>query len=465
MQNIYLQYFKMRKVSYSFVSIIIVMFIVVVNSIEYKEWEKDRIIIHDVISYYSYLPAVFIYHDLSFNFTKKIDDKIVKKKIWTQEAPNGNKVVKMTMGNAICWAPFFLITHGIVSYTGYWINNGYTVPYSFTISMTALIYLFLGLIFLRKLLLRYFSEIATSVTLFGVILGTNLFYYVVNEPGMSHVYSFTFITIFLYLILKWFDNLTIWKAALLGLNFGLIVLIRVTNGVVIILPVLLYYVRINDLPEKIAYIRKNFLPIITFGLISLITISLQLVYWKTITGSWIYNSYQPETFYFNKPHIIEGLFSYRKGWLVYTPIMIFGILGLLVISKFINDLVYPIVIFLIINIYVVFSWWCWWYGGSFGLRTLIDIYGIMALPFAAFFEYLLSKKKWLTFFVYGILIFFIYLNQFQIREYKSSLLHYDSMSKELYWKIFLRNKWPKNYDKLKKPPDYDAAMKGMNENN
>jgi len=61
------------------------------------------------------------------------------------------------------------------------------------------------------------------------------------------------------------------------------------------------------------------------------------------------------------------------------------------------------------------------------------------------------------------LVGFIWLNQFQINQYRTSLLHWDSMTKEAYWGIWGKKTWPEGYDKMIKVPDYEKALKGEEE--
>jgi hypothetical protein len=170
------------------------------------------------------------------------------------------------------------------------------------------------------------------------------------------------------------------------------------------------------------------------------------------------------------------LFSYRKGWFVYTPVMIFSIIGLFFILKHkTNVFKTSIVIYLIINIYMLSCWWCWWYGGGFGMRSLIQAYVLLAIPLAAFYQYVFSlefKKQTFVFITRGLTVFllstFLCLNIIQTYQYDHPadhrLLHYDAMSKAAYWRIFgkfsLRDD---DYAKLQQefaPIDYKAAQKG-----
>ena len=73
-------------------------------------WGRNSIIDNDVVSYYAYLPATLIFHDLNFSFIKDLPPDF-EGKIWVSTAPNGKPVLRMTMGLAILWLPFFLFAH------------------------------------------------------------------------------------------------------------------------------------------------------------------------------------------------------------------------------------------------------------------------------------------------------------------------------------------------------------------
>lgn len=422
-------------------------------------WGKNKIIQDDVISYYAYLPATLIFNDLDFKFIQDLPEDF-EGTIWIHAAPNGKPIIRMTMGMAFLWTPFFIIAHGLAHMLDV-STLGYSWPYSLSIFIATLFYLFVGLFFLRKILLRYFSDVTIAVVLVLVVLGTNLMYYVISEPGMTHVYNFGLINLFIYITFKWLDKTNLKYSIILGLLAGIIVLIRPVNIIVLLFPALIGISSFSGLWERI---EKNWNWILIAGIAAFLVIVPQLLYWKSQTGHFIFNSYMDQgKFYFLKPQIINGLFSYRKGWLLYTPVMFFAFLGFFWVKKYTANLVLPIVIFLVINIYVVYSWWCWWYGGCYGSRPMVDMYGIMAIPLAAFIERVLISKTWMKSIVAFLLLGLILLNQFQMNQYRISLLHFDSMTKEAYWGVFGKKSWPEGYDKMLKVPDYNKALKGEKE--
>jgi len=148
--------FLTRKISLT--SILIVILVVIWTNKFYKFWDdQERMIVYDVSEYYQYLPALFVYHDLSLGFASsdteyfkhKVTGKIIEK--------TGRKAGKMTIGMAYLYAPFFLIAHYTARWFGYE-NNGYTAPYKIGLIISSILFLGLGLFALRKILLRYYTE-------------------------------------------------------------------------------------------------------------------------------------------------------------------------------------------------------------------------------------------------------------------------------------------------------------------
>ncbi len=424
-------------------------------------WEKDKVIVWDIISYYAYLPATFIYDDISLKFKEHLPSD-VKKKVWAKKTNHKNNyVLKMTMGNAIMYSPFFFIAHQHAKLVGI-DANGYSEPYSRWLVYSSIFYALMAMIIMRKTLLKFFNDITVAITLIVIFFGTNLYNYTVYEGTMSHIFSFFLISLFIYESILWHEKPNNWKALIIGLIGGLITLIRPTNIIVFFFPLLYNVYNLQTLKQKIQLLRNNWVQIVIIIASSILVCTPQLFYWKYTTGHWLYQSYGDEGFFFFNPQITNGLFSFRKGWLLYTPLMIFSIIGIPLLFRKLKAFAFPITLFLILNIWIIYSWWTWWYGASFGSRPMIDSYPILAFPLALVLSYFV-QKKWR--FVLGLLIiiFFIRLNIFQTKQYKKALLHFDSMTKEAYFGIWNKSHFPDGYNKLIKRPDYDAAIKGQKE--
>lgn len=417
----------------------------------------------DGACYYSFLPATIVHRDLTMSYTDKLTDPESKKSV-AYVIVNNKRLSKTTCGVAVMYLPFYLMGHMVVQLSNDNSVDGYEPTYLFFICIGAVVYLIFGLIVLRKILRLYFNDIVTTFTLLSIYFGTNLFYYTVREPFMSHVYSFFLICLLIYYSILWNKNTGIKNTIVLAIIMGLITLIRPTNVIFVGIPIFFNITSWETAKIKLKLLFTHYKRLLTGLLVFSCILMVQSVIWKIAAGSWLLASYGDERFYFNKPHIIEGLFSYRKGWLIYSPIMIFALFGLFLISKKLKEITLGIWLVLWINIYIIFSWWCWWYGGSWGMRAMIDSYALWALPFAAFTDRLFGlKSKVISIGFILINAFFISTNIHHMRQYRIANIHHDSMTKSAFWATFWKETKQPNLDVLIKKPDYDAAKQGIDE--
>lgn len=423
------------------------------------QYEKEGSIIEwDIKSYYAYLPATFVEKDISLEFLKH---KQLGDKYWPVTTPTGKYCIMTTMGLSFLYSPFFLTAHAYASVSEYE-ADGYSLPYRFALTYSTLFYFILGMIFLRKVLRSFFSETITAITILLVGLGTNLFFYtVIYGTPMSHAFNFFLITLFVWQTIKWYQKKTNKLAIFIGLTAGLIVLIRPTN-ITVLLIFIFWQIRTKEeiLQRLKFYFTSHY--ILLMALFAILVWIPQLAYWKYVSGQFLYFSYgaKNESFFFCNPQICKFLISFRKGWFVYTPIMFVAVLGFFPLYKKNRQQFYLFGGFILLMIFILSSWWCWWFGGGYGQRSMIDFYGIMAIPLATLIEYTQKKKAIFisTLSVLGILTWY---NYFQIKQYTSGALHYDSMTKKAYFENFLRKKPTAEYWKLLEIPDYDKAREGI----
>jgi len=419
---------------------------------------KYGVVIHDVISYYSYLPAVFIYHDLSFSYLDK-NPQLFAGKVFNSKTTEGGHYQKMTLGLSLLYLPFFLL-----GYFAAWISgaqiDGYSSPFMFFILFSSISYVLVGLFALRKILRMFFSDIITALTLIFITLGTNLYYYTTLEGTMSHAYNFSLIAVFIYLTIRWHNNPTRQNSIGIGLIYGLITLIRPTNGLIVIFFLLYNIFTFNYLHDKLTLYKSHFTKLALIILFACMVFIPQLLFWKLNTGHWLFWSYSDESFFFGKPEIIRGLFSYRKGWLVYTPLMIFGLAGIYYLRKRLNTLYLPILIFTLLNIYVIFSWWDWSYGGSFGARAMIDSYALFSISLAAVVETVWKSRRIVKIGMVTLFVLLCLFNLFQTAQYKYGAIHFCEMSKESYWHSFGRLSADREFYNLLEPLNYKRLIKG-----
>ncbi|MCB9196099.1 MAG: hypothetical protein H6598_07720 [Flavobacteriales bacterium] len=450
----------LKKIRSIYVLITLVV-ILVATVVRFSPWQNagksGKLISWDVTSYYGYLPAQFIHHDLKLNFVARDSSYYHEHQMfWPERTPNGGYVIKTTMGLSILYSPFFFIANGLDEDQGK--NRGFSQTFEFWLTLSSLFFTILGAIFLRLFLLKHYSDTHVSLTLMIMYLGTNLFYYITIEPLMPHAYSFFLISTFLYLTHKWFDKKTLITTIFLGLTYGMIVLIRPVNGIVLLFFILYNLEGFSDIKNRLHLLGQHIPKIVIFSLTTFLVFLPQLIYWQQITGDFIFNSYPNERFYFGNPHILDGLFSYRKGWLLYTPMMFFGLIGIFLNSK--NRISSIAVV--IPSLYVMFSWWNWWYGGSFGCRPVIDFYPILSIGIANFIQFALDSRslRYSLLSITGLLMVF---NLFQTLQKKSDAIHWEAMTKEAYWHNFLHRYPQPGFESTLRHPDINAALEGKEE--
>jgi hypothetical protein len=455
---------KIKSLNFAKLPLLVSLLIVaiVLNCIKNdKVWKQDGGVIKwDIISYYAYLPATFIYkdHKLTFIENYKGQHKFV---FWPRKAPNGANVILTSMGMAMLYSPFFFAGDAAAHFTGF-DTGGFSPPYSLALILSAVFYFAVGLYFLSKLLMKFFSPLISSFVLVVIVFGTNLFYYVTYYSAMTHPYSFALITMFTWYTIKWHENRKTKYAIILGLLMGIITLIRPTNIVFALFFAFWNVKSFHELWERISLILSEYRTILVIGIFAFLVWVPQLLYWKSLTGTFFYDSYGEEnSFFFTHPRILKGIFGYRHGWLIYSPAMIFSLIGMFFLWKINRQMLVPVVLTFLVFIYVIFSWWCWWYGGAFGLRTMIDIYGLLALPLAAFFTYSLEWKKVWRWASVAVCIVLIAASLHHTDKFRHFSMHWDSNTKESFWDSYL-NRRPSPTQAAKfRTPDYELARKGI----
>lgn len=385
---------------------------------------------------YAYLPAVFIYKSVDFTPVFELEK--------SRRAPDyiGHYfhkhedilVNKYTSGTAILQFPFFLLAY-ILSLIFGFEADGYNILFQYAVAISALCWVFAGLVFFVKLahLYNIKQEFAWLIAIGGFI-GTNLFYYTLVAPAASHAYSFSLITMFVYFMKKNFLEYHRRSLFLASLLLALIILVRPVNILIVMaIPFLS-----GSFTNLISLIKEKLLSgdILLLIFIFIIGISPQLIINYLQTGQALVYGYTNEGFYLTKPETIQFLFSFQKGWFIYTPIMLLLFPALIVLIKKSKYEFYCFCFFLIGILYIFSSWWNWFYGDSFGMRPMVDFYSLFFLLTALLLASIKRKWLWISIAIFSGLC--ISLNLIQTIQFAKGILHPDSMNREAYLQTFLK---------------------------
>ncbi len=397
-----------------------------------------HIISSDGRGYYAYLPALLIDRDLSFSGVAKREARLQGyahyKPAYIVKS-GGRSLNKYFAGESLLLLPFFLLAI-LVSWLVGTDIDGYSFFFQIFTGIGALFYLFAGFYFLKRILESIqIRPFAIAVTLIIILFGTNLFYYSIWQPTMSHVYSFFAINGFLWFSFKAIRGWNVKSASLMGVFLGFVCLIRPTNIIVIVLIPFLA----GENSRMIHFLRAVWLKKLTLLLMVLIflaIVSVQGVLWYIQTGRFFVWSYHGEGFRFFSPEIFNVLFSYRKGLFIYTPVLLVSMMGMIILLLRKQLQFLSITGFFILSTYIIASWWNWYYGDGFGLRAFIDYYGIFAILLAM----VVNKIRPGTDVVFSVLFLspFVLLNLLQTWQYTHQVIQPNSMNAVKYHHVFMK---------------------------
>lgn len=389
----------------------------------------------DMFGYYLYLPEIFIYRDPgihSYDVVKEINNTYQLSETIYQihEGPLGNYVIQYPIGMALLLLPSFFVGYQFASIFNYPID-GFSEPFQQAIIVETFIITFIGLWYLGKLMMFYLKERTAAILILVCVFTTNFWSQAYYAIPSVHIYIFSLAAVLLYYLHQYIHSGLLKNIFISGFLLGMSIITRFTEAIWI-LPVAFLV-----LTSRFSF-QKRSIDLILLLFISGLVVSIQFIYWKLYTGEYLYYSYRNagEGFEFLEPNTVNFLFSFRKGWFVYTPLMLLLGPGLFKLFKSNQKLGIMITLFLVANIYLLSSWSCWYYAGSFGQRGMIESYPLLLIPIGLFIEPF--HKRWSL-----VLIFILtYLNLFQSWQHRKGIIHPSNTTISYYWRVFGRTSIP-----------------------
>ncbi len=387
----------------------------------------------DAKDYYAYLKAIFIDKNLGHQDTTPW---------YVIQTPSGTINVH-TVGVSLLLLPFFLIGYVWASWFGYEVN-GLSAPFEKMISIGGLFYALLGLYFIRKLLIKLNIKDAIIAGIIPLIFfGTHVLNYSLNEPGMSHVYSFSLVSVFLYLSYQVFNSGERRYFIYAAFVLGLIILVRPINGIVLgIVP--FWSASFKEFTERLKEIFfKKTRSMIFAGVIFKLTILIQGFVWLAQNGRMMQWSYKDNGLYFFSPNTLKMLFGFNGGFFIYTPLCFLLMLGFIPLFKENSYKFFALFLFLLFVFYLFSCHWAYTYFDGLSIRPMVDFMPVFAILGAKLISSLHSKFKTVTVSALGLLFV---LNLITCYQYKAGILPSVSMNFGKFKYIFLKT--DKKYSKV-----------------
>lgn len=364
----------------------------------------SSIFVSDGLGYYQYLPAQF-----------KVKSFLTGQR-WCVILDNGLYLNKFTWGVAYMQAPFFFIAELWLSITGQ-NTDGYSETHGFLVLFGAMLYCFLALLLIFRMLQPVFGYMLSLLSVFLLFYATNLIYYTLCESAMSHIYSFFLITLFIYRTPAFFRKPSLLNTLWLAVPLAIITLIRQSNGIIVLYLFLYNVTTWKSFQSQVLFWLRKWHLVAVMAVVIFVAFIPQFVYWHLITGKWYIYAYgykdmsEASFIYWKNPQIGKVLAGPVSGWLVYSPVMIFSLFGLILMFLKKAGTSFSMVLIFAVTLYVISSWWCYSFDCGFGHRAFIDLYGMFAFPLAYALSKVFEQRKILAgMLLVPVLVFLMYVN-------------------------------------------------------
>jgi hypothetical protein len=353
----------------------------------------------DAAGYNVYLPAISPYA-----FKGKFPDGADQQCGYGFTLDKDRKVItKYNYGVALMQSPFYFagmayakLTHK--EFTGFGAFNHKLVDYA------GIFYGLLGLFLLFFFIKEYFNSWVSLASVLILFSAFNVLWYVVVQPGMSHVYSFFLFSLYLLTGQQYYKKQNFFLLLLICFAASYIVLIRPVN--LIFLPVLFFLPQTgySTLKDRffVFFTLKN---VITAGFCAVLVVIPQVIYWKFAYGEYLPDTYPNESFSnLWSPQLMELFMAAKSGVIAYNPIYLLIIPVVIVLAVKQKEPYYKaiLIIFAILS-YTCAAWYEYFFGCGFGNRNFMEYSGLLLLPLAFTLQYLSRKKILLAGFLLAVI--------------------------------------------------------------
>jgi hypothetical protein len=239
---------------------VVIFLILLLGSLKFG-FQQTNILSFDYFGLYLYLPATFIYNDPAISdlsWLEQINATYQNTPMFYQLQPEGDyNIIRFFCGIAMLLSPFFFLGHGLALVTSY-PADGFSYPYQLAMMFAAFAYVTVGLIFTRKILLRFFSDKVTVLTLIALYLGTNLFFWTTFDAGAPHTILYTLYALLIWFTIRWHENPKKRFAIAIGITLGLLIVSRPGEIVAVLIPLFWNIFSWHDVKKKLSLVLNNY---------------------------------------------------------------------------------------------------------------------------------------------------------------------------------------------------------------
>jgi hypothetical protein len=353
----------------------------------------------DGVGYYAFARSILIEHKLDFrkdwleaNTSFRMGRTDANGNIAPEQyTVTGHINNHFSVGPAILWAPFLVVTHlGVLLYDhlgGHLNADGFSPPYLLTMALATALYGFLALLISFWTACRYVPERFAFLGTLGIWLASSLPAYMYFNPSWSHALSAFVASMFLWYWLRTRIGRSPVQWALLGLIGGLMLDTYYITAVLLLLPLLESlsgYWKFMRSSNGASALRLFWANTIFSGTL-LISFFPTLVTKKILFGSFFTFGYTEPWFWYS-PAFWKTAFSSDHGLFSWTPLLLLSVFGLFFLRRYDRQLSWSLFLTFLLFLYVIGCYANWAGISSFGNRYFVSLTPIFVLGLASFFD-------------------------------------------------------------------------------
>ncbi len=302
-----------------------------------------------------------------------------------QRTATGHRPDKYGVGVSLLATPFYAAARALdvlAGATGVEAEQGWTPLDRAALALSSIFWGWLGLVAAHRLALTLASPRASAWAVTLLAVGTNVLYYFVREPFLSHLDSFAMLALAALASERaWAvsDSGRRWLVA--GVAAGLAATVRLTGVLFLVVPAALLA---DDAQRRGSGSRRA---VAAFALGWIVGFAPQLVAWRIVYGAWWVDAYEGEGFtHLFTPRLFSVLFASRHGLLVWSPLLVLALAGVPTLLRRAPLWGRALLAWAALLWWANAAWEQWWLGHSFGHRGFICLFPFFAVALAAFLD-------------------------------------------------------------------------------
>jgi hypothetical protein len=368
-----------------------------------------RVYATDEVQYYSWIRSVWFDHDVNFENEYRTFARLNPKSGINESLLQQNRVRPKTklygniapIGSAILWAPWFIGTDVVLrsaQFVGIGLHipaDGYSWPYQRAVCYSSAFYAFVGLLIVRRFTQRWAQSWHSTVSTVAFWLATPLVFYMTVQMPFAHANGFFVSALF---VRSWLwhmdkpDRKLPWVA--IGATLGALFLVREQLVLFAVIPLVSEAFRFLRFPSPhVSQGIRNVQRYIICAVTAMIVVSPQFVAYMVLNGQPSPASEVSSKLNWCSPHAIDTLIDFdpspepicgvidepvripawSRGALVWSPILLFGIVGLLLFARAHPHYGIPMLAAFILQVWLNGAFGTTWHlSGAFGFRRYIE---------------------------------------------------------------------------------------------